>query len=334
MTPLLELRDLGVELSIAGELKSVVDSVTLSIDEGEALGLVGESGSGKSVTGRSILRLLPSSARVSGDVRFDGHSTLAFSKARLASYRSSDVAMVFQDPAAHINPVRRIGDFMCESLVTTHGVPKREARGRVASLLRETGVRDAERRLDQYPHELSGGLLQRVMIASALATRPRLLLADEPTTALDVTTQSEVMAILDELRRDRGLALLFITHDLDLAAAVCDRTAVMYAGAIVETNGSSQLHRAPLHPYSAALAASRPDLQRTRRRLPAIKGRAVAAYEAAGGCSFAPRCPFAQARCEAGAPAMRELDGGKVACHRTEEIRGELARSEWRVAHA
>ena len=188
--------------------------------------------------------------------------------------------MIFQDPRAHINPVRRIGDFMTEALRTNDDVPAAEAARARSGCCPRRSIHDGERRLRQYPHELSGGLLQRVMIATALLTEPRLLLADEPTTALDVTTQAEVMAILDDLRREFDLALLFITHDLELAAAVCDRTAVMYAGQIVEVRRSALLHDDPLHPYTAALAAARPDIDATAERLAAIPGRPLSAFEA------------------------------------------------------
>ncbi len=190
---------------------------------GEAVGLVGESGSGKSMTARAVARILPPGAVVTGGIAFDGATCGALRGGALRQYRG-EVAVVFQDARAHTNPVRTIGDFMTEALRTVRGVRGAEARRRAAEVLDEVGIEDGERRLKQYPHELSGGMLQRVMIGAALLTEPRLLLADEPTTALDVTTQAEVMAILDELRRDRGLALLFITHDLELASAVCDRT--------------------------------------------------------------------------------------------------------------
>ena len=211
--------------------------------------------------------------------------------------------MIFQDPRAHVNPVRRIGDFMTEALRANQGVSAAEAGRRAADMLAQVGIDDGERRLRQYPHELSGGMLQRVMIAAALLTEPALLLADEPTTALDVTTQAEVMAILDELRREFGLAMLFITHDLELAAAICDRTAVMYAGQIVEIRASDLLHDDPLHPYTAALAAARPDIAQTRARLRAIPGRPLSAFEAPRrACAFAPRCPHATAACRERCP--------------------------------
>ena len=270
--PLLQIENLIVDLPVERELRTVLHDVSLAIRPGEALGLVGESGSGKSMTARAIARLLPSGTHVQGRIRFDGRDVMARSGADLRVYRG-EVAMIFQDPRAHINPVRRIGDFMTEALRANGGVPVAEASRQAIELLAAVGIEDGERRMHQYPHELSGGLLQRVMIATSLLTRPRLLLADEPTTALDVTTQSEVMAILDELRHEFDLAMLFITHDLELAAAVCDRTAVMYAGQIVEVRSSSLLHDDPLHPYTAALAAARPDIDRTAHRLLAIPGR-------------------------------------------------------------
>src|ERR1700755_733312 len=222
---LLEVEHLTTELPVEGELRTVLHDVSLSIGPGEAVGLVGESGSGKSMTARAVARLLPAGARTEGAIRFGGADVAALRGGALRDYRGA-VAMVFQDPRAHVNPVRTIGDFMAEALRTLCHVDRGAARRRAIAALADVGIPDGERRLKQYPHELSGGLLQRVMIATMLLTEPRLVLADEPTTALDVTTQAEVMAILDDLRRERGLALLFITHDLEIAAAVCDRPAV------------------------------------------------------------------------------------------------------------
>jgi len=321
---LLSVRDLTVTLPVEGAQRPVLRDVSLEIRPGEAVGLVGESGSGKSMTARAIDRLLPKGAQAEGEIRFDGGDVTALAGAALRGYRNK-VAMIFQDPRAHVNPVRRIGDFMTEALRTNLGVPTGAASRRAASMLGEVGIADGERRLRQYPHELSGGMLQRVMIAAALLTSPALLLADEPTTALDVTTQAEVMAILDELRHEYGLAMLFITHDLELAAAICDRTVVMYAGQIVEVRESGRLHDDPLHPYTAALAAARPDITRTAGRLRAIPGRPLSAFEAPPGeCAFAPRCPHARDACRAGTPAITELDGGLSRCVRARELRGKL----------
>jgi oligopeptide/dipeptide ABC transporter ATP-binding protein len=322
--PLLQVDGLTVRLEVRDAKRAVLRDVALTVREGEALGLVGESGSGKSMTARAIDRLLPRGAEVDGSIRFDGRDVHALSGADLRRYRNQ-VAMIFQDPRAHVNPVRRIGDYMTEALRTNLGVSSAAAASRASDMLSQVGIDGGARRLRQYPHELSGGMLQRVMIAAALLTEPRLLLADEPTTALDVTTQAEVMAILDGLRREFGLAMLFITHDLELAAAICDRTAVMYAGQIVEVRESSRLHDDPLHPYTAALAAARPDITRAAGRLRAIPGRPLSAFEAPPDeCAFAPRCPHAQDACRAGLPPVSELDGGLSRCVRAHELRGKL----------
>ncbi|HET6876028.1 MAG TPA: ABC transporter ATP-binding protein [Jatrophihabitans sp.] len=321
---LLSVTGLTVRLSVDGRMQPVLREVSLAVRAGEAVGLVGESGSGKSMTARAVDRLLPDGAEVEGSIRFDGADVRGLRGQDLRRYRQQ-VAMIFQDPRAHVNPVRRIGDFMTEALRTNQRAGSSEALGRAADMLDQVGIDNPGKRLRQYPHELSGGMLQRVMIATALLTRPRLLLADEPTTALDVTTQSEVMAILDELRREYSLAMLFITHDLELAAAVCDRTAVMYAGQIVETRESRLLHEDPLHPYTSALAAARPDIERAARRLNAIPGRPLSAFEApADECAFAPRCPHAAEPCRAGLPPLIELAGGVTRCVRAEELRGRL----------
>ncbi len=247
--PLLSVSDLTVLLPVEGKQRAVLRDVSLEIHAGEAVGLVGESGSGKSMTARAIDRLLPKGAQVQGEIRLRGSDVTALAGSQLRAYRNQ-VAMIFQDPRAHVNPVRRIGDFMTEALRTNLGISPADAARRAADMLAQVGIDDALRRLRQYPHELSGGMLQRVMIAAALLTEPALLLADEPTTALDVTTQAEVMAILDELRSQYGLAMLFITHDLELAAAICDRTIVMYAGQVVEVRQvRAAAHRsaAPVH---------------------------------------------------------------------------------------
>jgi len=335
LSALLEIRGLTAQLPVEGELQTVLHDVSLRIAAGEALGLVGESGAGKSMTARAIGRLLPRGAKTNGSVLFDGRDVLGLGGSDLRGYRE-EVAMVFQDPRAHVNPVRRIGDFMTETL-RLNGVARAEAVARAAQALRDVGIDDGERRLAQYPHGLSGGLLQRVTIATMLLGRPRLVLADEPTTALDVTTQAEVMAILDELRRERGLALLFITHDLDLAAAVCDRTAVMHAGQIVETNAADLLDPDPLHPYTAALAGAGPDIAVRAHRLAAIPGRPVSAFEAPSGCAFAPRCALAQDACRAARPPLEPLDGGEVRCRRAAELRGRVAaaiRAQSEITHA
>ncbi|MER7395785.1 ABC transporter ATP-binding protein [Streptomyces sp. NPDC000151] len=313
--PLLRFDGLHITLPVQGGHRAVIHRVDLTVPAGGAVGLVGESGSGKSLTARSVLRLLPPGARLSGEVRFEGASIAAMDPAALRTLRSRDVAMIFQDPRAHINPLRTIGDFLTEGLITTRGVRRRAAEARGTELLREVGIADAPRRLRQRPAELSGGLLQRVMIAAALLGEPRLLLADEPTTALDVTTQAEVMAVIDEARVRRGLALLFITHDLALASAVCDSIAVMYAGSVVEVLPAGRLYEGSCHPYTRALLASRPDLGAGAQPLRAIGGRPLSASEAGPGCAFAPRCPAVQDICAAERPPLEPTGDGRTACH-------------------
>jgi len=325
VSALLEIQGLHVDLQVEGFPRPVIHDTTLALDAGEALGLVGESGAGKSMTVRAIMRLLPPGAQTQGRILYEGEDVLAFDRGALRRFLAGEAAMIFQDPTTHINPVRTIGDFLTEALITNNDVKPAAARSQVSAILEDVGIADAERRLTQYPHELSGGLLQRVMIAAALAIKPRLLLADEPTTSLDVTTQSEVMAILDEQRRQRGLGMIFVTHDLELAAAVCDRIAVMYAGFVVEDRRAESLHEDARHPYTAGLMASRPSSAQRAARLWAIPGRPLSAFEVGEGCCFASRCPFVEERCRAEAPALTELDGGRVRCHRAQELRGRLS---------
>ncbi|MEW9548439.1 ABC transporter ATP-binding protein [Nonomuraea sp. NPDC050783] len=316
MSSLLAVRELYVKVAD----RVLVDGVSVTVGAAESVGLVGESGSGKSLTIKAAMRLLPRGLKASGEIVFDGQDVLTSSRKELARYRAGDVGLIHQDPRAHINPSRTIGQFVTEGVVDTGQMTAAQAREAACALMRDVGIGDAERRMHQYPHQLSGGLLQRVMIVAALLPGPRLIFADEPTTALDVTVQSEVMAILLEQIQDQGRSLLFVTHDLDLAAAVTDRLAVMYAGTIVETGRSEELCARPLHPYTAGLLRSRPSTTQVRR-LEAIPGRPIAAYEVGTGCPFSGRCAFTEDRCRIERPARRELEGREVACHRAEELR-------------
>ena len=320
MTGLLEIEHLRVDLPP----RTVLHDVTLSIAPGESLGVVGESGSGKSMTARAVMRLLPSGAETTGDIRFRGRSVPGLSRRDLAEYRARQVAMIYQDSRAHINPLRTIGDFLVEGVVAAGLLSRHDALDAAAALMRDVGVPDAERRMAQYPHQLSGGLLQRMMIVMALLPSPELVLADEPTTALDVTVQSDVMAILAEQVRERSVGLLFITHDLDLAAAVTDSLAVMYAGVIVEHGPAAQVCASPRHPYTAGLLASRPS-PTSVKRLTAIPGRPISAFEAGPGCVFAARCAYAVEKCGVERPVAEEVGGRRVACHRAGELEGVLA---------
>jgi peptide/nickel transport system ATP-binding protein len=317
--PLLRLGHLEVQLRVREGMRPVIRDVSLTVAPGESLGLVGESGSGKSMTIRTIMRLLPPRAHVDGDVLFDGVRVYELDRAGLRRFRASDVAMIHQQPAESINPVRTIGDYLVEGLVHVAKVPRRRAEEAAITQLREVGIADGARRMRQYPHQLSGGLLQRVTIAAALLARPRLLLADEPTTALDVTTQEEVVAILDEQRRERNLGMVFVSHDLDLAIAITDRICVMYAGTIVEEAPSRELHREGLHPYTFALLCARPQVTRVAR-LCVIPGRPSAAHETGDGCVFASRCGFVTEQCRTVRPLLRPIGDHMVACHRAEEL--------------
>ena len=319
-SPLLDIRDLRVELSVARQPRVLVRSVSLTVLSGEAVGIVGESGSGKSLTAKAAMRLLPDKSTVAGEILFDGSDVLAMDRAELAQLRRRGMAMIHQDPRSSMSPVRTIGDFL------TEGVRDLAPQARwdlAATALSEVGIDDPERRFAQFPHQLSGGLLQRVMIAAVLMPGPRLVLADEPTTALDVTTQSEVMAVLSDLQHQRGMGMVFITHDLDLAAAVTDRLAVMYAGSIVEAGATAAVQERPRHPYTVALMTSRPSTTNVEP-LKTIPGRPVAAYEVSGGCSFAPRCPFALDLCHITAPELTTHGDHSVACHRADELAGRI----------
>jgi len=247
-----------------------LDDVSFAIDRGEIVGFIGESGSGKSTTANAIARLLPAAATVTGSIAFDGRDVLRLTPRELSRFRDVDLGMVFQDPRAAVNPVARVGEYVTEALRVNRRMSRSAARQRAVELFTEVGIPDPERRLDEYPHQFSGGMLQRAVIAAALSTNPGLLLADEATTALDVTRQAEVAAILRRACRDRELGLMFITHDLELAGALCDRVCVMFRGRIVEQIAAGDLHTDAQHPYTVALLRSRPSIDERPHRLPVI----------------------------------------------------------------
>ena len=324
---LLEIRELSVRLPAGRGLRPILDGISLDVAAGEAVGVVGESGSGKSVTLRAVLGLLPRGAQAEGRILVEGADVLAMSGPQLRRLRAETAAMVFQDPRASINPLRRIGDFLTEGLRVNLGQSAPRARAAAVELLAAVGIREPERALRRWPHEFSGGMLQRVMIAAALAGDPSVLLADEPTTALDVTTQAEVIAILRRLQLERGMGMLFVTHDLELAAAICDRIYVLYAGRIMEMQAAAALFAAPRHPYTAGLLASTPKLEALDGepgRLAAIAGRPISLAETPPGCPFAPRCPHVQPRCRQEPVPLLQLPGpagaARVACVRAEEL--------------
>ncbi|MDB5379939.1 MAG: oppD [Rubritepida sp.] len=301
--PLLSIRDLAVDFGGAPALRGV----SFDVHPGEALGLVGESGCGKSVTWLAALGLLPKKARVTGRVTLRGEEMLGARPARLDHLRGGTVAMIFQDPASSLNPVHRIGKQIVEALALHQGLRGAAARAEAKRLLDQVGMPDAARRLDAYPHELSGGQNQRVMIAMALAGQPELLVADEPTTALDVTIQAQILDLLQALRRERNMALVLITHDLGVVAETCERVAVMYAGRIVEEAPVDRLFAAPAHPYAQGLLGALPPLEGERRPLTAIPGGVPEPWAMPSGCAFAPRCPQARGICAGEMPGLRRM---------------------------
>jgi peptide/nickel transport system ATP-binding protein len=303
-TPLLSLEHLTISLGN----RRVVDDLNLQIQPGERLALVGESGSGKTVTALSILRLL-AQARIQGSIRLEGQELLEKTEAQIRQIRGRDVAMIFQEPMSALNPLFSIGEQIIETLQLHEGLTPREARARTIALLARTGIREPERRVDSYPHQLSGGQLQRAVIAMALACRPKLLIADEPTTALDVTIQAQILDLLRAQIADRDAALLLITHDLGVVAGMCETVHVMYAGRIVESADRYELFGRPRHPYTAGLLASVPRLDQPRGDpLHPIKGSARDTIPWSRGCAFAPRCGNRVAQCTAETPEL-EPDG-------------------------
>ncbi|WP_419899411.1 ABC transporter ATP-binding protein [Roseomonas sp. USHLN139] len=300
---LVEIRSLTVSF----EGQPALRGVDLSIGRGEAVALVGESGCGKSVTWLAALGLLPARARVGGSVRLDGAELVGAAPATLDRIRGRRVAMIFQDPASSLNPVHRIGRQIAEGLRLHRGLDGASARAEARRLLERVGMPDPARRLEAYPHELSGGQNQRVMIAMALAGEPELLVADEPTTALDVTIQAQILELLQEIRRDTGMALVLVSHDLGVVAETCERVCVMYAGRIVEENLASRLFAAPSHPYAEGLLAALPPMDGPRRPLLAIPGTVPEPWAMPPGCAFAPRCPRATASCSAAMPCLEAL---------------------------
>ncbi len=316
---LITIRDLTVEFEIGARRVRVLHGVDLDIGRGEAVGLVGESGSGKSVTWLAALGLLGARARIGGTVRIDGIDLVGAPVATLESIRGRRIAMIFQDPASSLNPVHRIGRQLGETLKLHRGLGDAAARAESRRLLDRVGIAAAAQRLEEYPHQLSGGMNQRVMIAIALAGAPDLLIADEPTTALDATIQAQILDLLRELRRDGGMAMVLISHDLGVVAENADRIAVMYAGRLVEEAKTATLFGTPAHPYTRGLLEALPDLEGPRRRLVAIPGTVPEPANPPPGCSFAPRCPLAEPLCRAEVPASIVLAADhRAACRRIE----------------
>jgi oligopeptide/dipeptide ABC transporter ATP-binding protein len=314
---LLELRDLVTVFDTADGVARAVDGVSFRVDRGETLGVVGESGCGKSVTALSILGLVPRPGRIErGSVLFQGADLLKMPEAEIRAIRGNEIAMIFQEPMTSLNPVFTVGYQVAEALVLHRGLGKRKAAAEAVKMLELVEIPEAESRARDYPHQLSGGMRQRVMIAMALSCGPSLLIADEPTTALDVTIQAQILELLDELQQRMGMAMLLITHDLGVVAERADRVVVMYAGRVVEQGPADLVLGQPMHPYTRGLIASQPSLGVIGERLQPIAGMVPRLTELPSGCHFRTRCPLATSRCEQQEP---RLEGGahEVACFET-----------------
>lgn len=319
---LLEIEDLSIGIDRGGKQVRIAEGVNLTVSNGERVGLVGESGAGKSMVLRSIAGLLPRGVKVlSGEIRYDGRNLLELRPAQRLKLMGPEIAMVFQEPMTALNPLKRVGDQISEGAIRYQGLSRKAARALAVELMSYVGIPDPKTRATAFPHELSGGLRQRVMIAMAISLKPRLLLCDEPTTALDVTVQHQVLRLLEELCDEVGAALLFVTHDLAVINQTCRRLSVMYAGHVIETGATHEVLHDPRHPYTRGLLESAPDFDRPERLLAAIPGSAPNLAERPPGCAFAPRCRDAIASCLTSEPTLHTtLDGRQSACFRADEL--------------
>ncbi len=327
--PLLQLRDLQTHFETDDGRVRAVDGVSFDLAAGETLAVVGESGSGKSVTALSILRLIPSPPGriVGGSVRFQGRELLDLDERAMRAVRGREISMVFQEPMTSLNPVISCGEQIAEVVRLHERASAAVARARAIEMMRWVGIPSPEQRVDEYPHQMSGGMRQRVMIAMALSCRPSLLIADEPTTALDVTIQAQILDLLRRLRRELAMAVLLITHDLGVVAENADRVVVMYAGQVVEACDVRTAFARPLHPYTAGLLLSRPRLGERRERLRTIPGQVPDPARFPAGCRFHPRCPLAQDRCREAPPLLEPVAGHGVRCWRADEIADGLVQA-------
>ncbi len=314
--PLLEIENLSVEFPTSSGVLRAVDGVSLSLNEGEVLGVVGESGSGKSVTMLALMGLVGYPGRVKADkLAFDGRDLLSISDRERRKLTGKDVAMIFQEPTTSLNPCFTIGFQLMETLRLHERMNAKQARARAIELLEQVGIPAAESRLKAFPHQLSGGMNQRVMIAMALACNPRLLIADEPTTALDVTIQAQILDLLVSLQRERGMALVLITHNMGVVAETAQRIMVMYAGQIMEERAVASLFAEPQHPYSAALLAALPERATDEERLATIPGMVPGPGDRPRGCLFSPRCAYATEHSRTARPPLRPWRDGMIRCH-------------------
>jgi peptide/nickel transport system ATP-binding protein/oligopeptide transport system ATP-binding protein len=314
MSVLLDIQNLKTVFHTARGTIRAVDGVSLSVAEGETLGIVGESGCGKTMLALSVMRLISANGRIaSGSILFQGQNLLSLSEQEMRAKRGDDIAMIFQEPMTSLNPVLRAGDQIAEAIRLHQKLPKREAQALSIEKLREVGIPDPERRARVYPHQLSGGMRQRVMIAMAMSCNPKLLLADEPTTALDVTIQSQILDLISELQEKNNMAVLLITHDLGIVAQTARKMAVMYAGRVVEAGATQELFSRPCHPYTLGLILSRPSMDDPSHHLKTIPGTVPSLYDLPAGCRFHDRCTCAISRCTIEEPELMEFAAGHFA---------------------
>ena len=321
---LLEIENLSVEFPSRSSVLHAVEGVSLSLDAGDVLGIVGESGSGKSVTMMALMGLVPYPGRVTASkMRFDGHDLLGLSTQERNRLTGKDVAMIFQEPTTSLNPCFSVGFQLAETLRVHLGMDSKAAKRRSIELLEQVGISDPETRLKAYPHQLSGGMNQRVMIAMAIACNPKLLIADEPTTALDVTIQAQILDLLRSLQRERGMALVLITHNMGVVSDMAQRVAVMYAGQIMEQQPAQALFQRPRHPYTEALMAALPERSDGSARLATIPGMVPGLYDRPTGCLFAPRCSYADDDCRGQRPGLVNGLQAVVRCHHPLNLSGQ-----------
>lgn len=325
MQNLLEVEGLSVWFGREAQPHPVIRDLSFTVARGETLGLVGESGSGKSVTSLAVMGLLGANARTEGHIVFEGADLLSLPRKGMEAIRGNELSMIFQEPMTSLNPIQTCGKQIMEPMLLHTGISKKEAKQKAVELLRLCGIPDPEQRFHEYPHQLSGGMRQRVMIAMALACRPKLLIADEPTTALDVTIQAQILDLMKTIKADSQMSILMITHDLGIVADFCDRVLIFYTGQIVESAPVAELFEHPMHPYTQGLIHALPTISSPKERLEAIEGMVPDPADMPEGCHFHPRCPYASERCRREAPALRPAGGGRsVRCFLCETDKGGI----------
>jgi len=319
MDSLLSVKDLQVQFQTKKGINTAVDGISFSIEKGEILGIVGESGCGKSVTSMSILQLLGTNSKISqGSIKLEGRELLTMTEDEMCKIRGNEIAMIFQDPMTALNPTMSIGEQLIEPLIIHQGYKKKDAWNEAIEVLKKVGISAPEKRMKEYPHQLSGGMRQRIMIAMAVSCAPKLLIADEPTTALDVTIQAQILELMLDLRKKMDTAIILITHDMGVVAETADNILVLYAGKVVEYGSVKDIFNTPKHPYTQGLLGSIPPLEEDVEELSTIEGTVPAPGQMPAGCRFSPRCPYADERCAKEQPGIYQAGGALVSCFKYE----------------